>query len=127
MPTDGISVIRTTRGWEKRGSSSPKLLRGEPRAFGHGLELCPADLRVTDSRADAAVRPGDHVFPTDKLGKLHQAIGDGLRVFDEIAVVSHDSRDIYFLVGKFYFLPHTPLMLVAGIGRFNRIGARAHF
>jgi hypothetical protein len=37
--------------------------------------------------------------------------------------VSDDSRNIYFFLGEFDFLPHAPLMLMARIGRFDGISA----
>src|SRR5439155_2832680 len=43
-------------------------------------------------------RSGNDILTTHDLGVAHQAISDGLRMFDEVAVMAHDSRNQYLSV-----------------------------
>src|SRR5439155_6140961 len=67
---------------------APELPRRQVGALGHRLELGPGDGRVTDTRAEPTVGPGDDVLAADKPRVRHQALGDELRMLDEVAVVS---------------------------------------
>ena len=49
-------------------ASSPKFLAGQTGPFGQGLKLGPSYLGVAHSSAQAAVRPGDDVFPAHQAG-----------------------------------------------------------
>src|SRR6185295_3376075 len=106
---------------------SPQFLACNARPFSHRLKLRPAHLRMTDPRAYAAIRAGDNVFLADDLGVTHQAVGDGARMFDEVAVMANDAGHEYLAVGQLHVLPNTPLVIVAGVGRLDRVSARLHF
>jgi len=105
----------------------PELLGRHSCAFSHRLEFRPTYLGMTDSRSDAAVGPGHDILTAHDLGVAHQAISDGLRMFDEVAVMSHDSRNQYLSVRQLDVFPDAPFMFMAGIRRFDGIGASADF
>src|SRR6266404_8583460 len=82
----------------------PKLLRRKTGAFRHRLEFRPHDLRVdfgavSGLRRKTAVAAGAHIFVTDKFGITHDSLSDELRMFDDIARVSDDSRNQDFAFG----------------------------
>src|SRR6476661_500577 len=71
-----------------RGSVLPELAGGDASAFGHRGHLRPDDVGIdrglSDPCAEAAVAPGDHVFPADKLRVTADALRDQLRMLDEV-------------------------------------------
>src|SRR5258705_10185459 len=71
--------------------SAPQLFTRQPRSFGHSVEFRPADLCAADSWAETAVGAGHDVFSTDNLGVAHEAIGDRLRMFDDVRGVTDDA------------------------------------
>ncbi len=82
---------------------------------------------MADPRADAAIGTGDDIFLADDLGVTHQAIGDRPWMFDEIAVVADDAGHEHLAIRQLHLFPDAPLMIVAGIGRLDGIGARFNF
>ena len=63
-------------------SLTPEALRGKPSPLHEGGELGPGDLGVGHPRAEAAVRPRDHVLTADDLGEAHEPLGNELRMLD---------------------------------------------
>jgi len=101
-----------------------KVLRGDARAFGHRFEFCPDDLRIADTRAEAAVGAAHDVLPADDLGVAHQPVGDRLWMLDDIRRMADDAGYEDLACGKLDLIPDAPFMLVAWVGRFdgNRVG-----
>src|SRR3990167_6207139 len=110
----------------KTSLPSPELPGGEARAFSHRLELGQSDRGRADSRARAEVRTRHDIFATHQLGVLYQALCDRLRVFNEVAIVAGYPRNEHLPLGQLDILPHTPLMLMAGVRSLNGIALRAH-
>ena len=66
-----------------RTGLSPELLRGEAGAFGEAAQFGPGEVGM-DPAAEAAIGAGDDVLAADDLGIAQDAIGDELRVLDEV-------------------------------------------
>src|SRR6266849_4274323 len=96
-------------------SATPELPGRQSGAFHERFELGPRDLRVTDPRPEAAVRPGDHVLASDQTGVPDDPLGDELRVLDEIARVADHAGDQDLAVRKLHVFPHAPFVLVARV------------
>src|SRR6266576_636689 len=107
--------------------SLPQFFARDARAFGHGFELGPGDLWIADARTEAAVGARHDIFATDDLGVAHEAVGDRLRMLDNVRRMADDAGNEHFARGQFNFLPHAPLMLVARIGGFDGNRVRFHF
>src|SRR5215471_17035580 len=75
-----------------RDPLAPQFLAGECRAFGQRLKLRPGDLRM-NTAAKAAIRAGDDVFAADDLGVAHDAIGDDLRMLDDVGGMADHARN----------------------------------
>src|SRR5687767_10253314 len=95
----------------------PQLLRRESRTLGHRLELRPDDRGMADTLAESTVRTGDNVLTTDDSRVADQALGDQLRVLDEVAEVADYARNQQLPLGQLHVLPDPPLVLVARVGR----------
>ena len=93
--------------------SAPQLFTRQPRAFGHGFEFRPADLWAADPRAEAAIGAGHDIFAPDDFGVAHEAVGDRLRMFDNVRGVADDAGDEHFACGQLHFFPNAPLVFVA--------------
>ena len=76
-----------------------------------------------DTAAEAAIRAGDDVLTADDFGVAHDAVGDHLRVFDDVGGMADDARDQHLAFGQLDVLPDAPLVLVANIAGLDRIGA----
>src|SRR5262249_21451258 len=87
------------------GPLSPELLRGEARAFRHGLELGPRDLglhlvdRPREGR-EAAIGPGDHALAPHDLRVADEALRDQLGVLDEVGRRVEHARNDHAIVGQ---------------------------
>src|SRR5881397_1336106 len=119
-------TVSLTRSLPAADSAAPELPCGEPGAFHEGFELRPRDLGVADARPEAAVRARDHVLAPDQAGVPHDPLGDELRVLDEVAGVADHAGDEDLAARQLDVFPHAPLVLVAWVGRFERVGLRAH-
>src|ERR1700751_4512680 len=100
---------------------SPKLLRGEAGAFGKAAQFGPGEVGM-DPAAEAAIGAGDDVLAADDLGVAQDAVGDQLRVLDEVRGMADDTRHQHLARRQFGVLPYPPFMLVPHIGRLERIG-----
>src|SRR5262245_37008980 len=83
---------------DRSGCRLPEVLRGQPRALGHRLELGPGDLRFNlvdrprESR-EAAVGTCYDALPPDDFGVAHKTLGDQFRMLDEVGRRVEDPRD----------------------------------
>ena len=105
---------------------SPQLFCRDARAFGHRFEFRPGNLRIADSRSEAAVGAGHHVLTANDPGITHQAFGDDFRVLDDVGGMADDAGDDHFALRKFHIFPNTPLVLVARVGGLDRVGVGLH-
>ena len=101
----------------------PQPLRREPRALDQRAELGPGDLGV-HAAAEAAVGAGDDVLAADRAGEAHDALGDELRVLDQVGGVADHAGHQHLAVRQLDVLPHLPFVLVAHVGRLERIALR---
>src|SRR5215470_15586173 len=82
----------------------PELPGRQPRALGHRLELGPGDLGLDlvdrpRERREAAVGARDDALAPDDLGVADEALGDQLRVLDEVGRRVEHARDDHAVVG----------------------------
>src|SRR5579864_7245833 len=91
-------------------SPTPEDLGGAARAFGHRLELGPADRFVADACAETAIGAGQHILPPDQPGIAYEALGDEVGVLDEIGAVADDPRDERRALGQFHLLEDAPFV-----------------
>ena len=104
---------------------SPKLLRGEAGAFGEAAQFGPGEVGM-DPAAEAAIGAGDDVLAADDLGIAQDAVGDELRVLDEVGGVADHTRHQHLARRQFRLLPYPPLVLVPHIGSLERLSLRLH-
>ena len=104
----------------------PEGLRGEAGAFGEGAELGPGEVGV-DAAAEAAIGTGNDVLAADDLGVAQDAVGDELRVLDEVGRMADDAGHQHLTRRQFGVLPHSPLVFVTHIGGLEGIGLRLYF
>ena len=108
-----------------RTGLSPELLRGEAGAFGEAAQFGPGEVGM-DPAAEAAIGAGDDVLAADDLGIAQDAVGDELRVLDEVGGVADHTRHQHLARRQFRLLPYPPLVLVPHIGSLERISLRLH-
>src|ERR1700724_2806120 len=75
----------------RRTGLSPQLLRGEAAAFGEAAQFGPGEVGM-DPAAEAAIGAGDDVLAADDLGIAQDAVGDELRVLDQVGGVADHTR-----------------------------------
>src|SRR4029079_1196058 len=85
--------------------SSPQLLRSQPGALRHRLELCPDDSgmhfgSIAGLRRESTIRTGDDPIPTYETGEADQPLGDVLRMLDDVAGMRDDAGDQHLVVGQ---------------------------
>src|SRR4029077_19398336 len=97
-----------------------------PCAFGHRLELGPADRRVADPGAEPAIGPGGHVLAANEVGVANQSFSHQIGMLDEICAMADHTRDKGGSIRQFYLLEDSPLMLVTGVRGLDRVAAGAH-
>jgi hypothetical protein len=61
----------------------PEVFRSELRSFDKSAQLSPGKLGV-NAAAKAAIRAGNYILATDNRGIAKDAIGDQLRMLDEV-------------------------------------------
>ena len=74
--------------------------------------------------AEAAVGAGDDVLAADRAGKPHDPLGDQLRMLDQIGRVADHARQDHLAVRQLDVVPQLPFVLVAHVGRLERIALR---
>src|SRR5215472_5417045 len=131
-PTAITTIVRSTSGNDTRGvfmtasGSAIQLLRCKRRAVGKGLQLRPRNLRV-HTESQAAIGAGNDIHTANESCEADDAVGDELRMLDDIGRVADDTRDENFSVRQRRRLPELPLVLVARVGSLDRVGTRLHF
>src|SRR5438094_372984 len=95
---------------------APQELRRPAGAFGHRLELGPADRLVADPCAEPAIGAGQDILAADEIGVAHEAFGDEVGVLDEIGAMADDPGDEGHAVGQLHLLEDAPFVLVARVG-----------
>src|SRR6266404_1161827 len=73
-----------------------------------------------------ATAAGDDVLAVDDRGVTQDAVGDEMRVLDEVGGVADHTRHQHLARRLFGVLPHPPFVLVAHIGGLEGIGLRLH-
>jgi hypothetical protein len=61
------------------------------RSFDKSAQLSPGKLGV-NAAAKAAIRAGNYILATDNRGIAKDAIGDQLRMLDEVGRMTYDTR-----------------------------------
>ena len=56
------------------------------------------------------------------FGEAEDALGDQLRMLDDVGGMADDARQDQLVVGQLDVLPHLPLVLVADIAGLERVG-----
>ena len=110
-------------GLRTHAATSPQRLRRQPRALDQGAELGPGDLGV-HAPAEAAVGAGDDILAADRAGKPHDPLGHQLRMLDQIGRVADHARQDHLAVRQLDVVPQLPFVLVAHVGRLERIALR---
>src|SRR5205814_9570567 len=82
-------------------------------------------MRV-DAAAEAAIGRGDDALTYDQISKAHDALGDKLRMLDNIRRMADHARQDQLVIGKFDLLPYLPFMFVADIARLEGVGLYIH-
>src|SRR6185369_10302339 len=102
---------------------SPQRVGGEPRALDQRAQLVPDDVGVdldpTGEGAEAAVAARDDVLTTDHVGVALDALGDQVRMLDEVGGGVDDAGDEDLAGREVDALPHLPLVPVPGVGAGN--------
>src|SRR5208282_1637912 len=93
----------------------PQHLCCAARAFGHRLELGPADRGVADPGSEPAICAGKHVFADDQVGVAHQALGHQVGMLDEVGTMADHTWDQGGAFRQLNLLEHPPLVLVTGV------------
>src|SRR5215813_1599220 len=106
--------------------AAPESLRCQAGAFHQSLKLQLGDGRVQPTRAEAAVRPGDHIFAPDDRRVVADTLRDKLRVLDRIGVVADDARDEDLALWQLDVLPETPFVRVTRVRCLYRVGLDLH-
>ena len=76
--------------------------------------------------AEAAIGAGDDVLAPYHPGEVEDAVGDDLRVLDDVGGVADDARDQDFSVGQLDVSPDFPLVLVPDVAGLDRVSANAN-
>src|SRR5262249_57075125 len=95
----GGPASRSTFSW---GLGEPTGRKDRP--LGERLQLGPGDVGV-DAAAEAAVRARHHALPTHQLREAHDAIGDQLRVLDDVGGVAAHTADADLSLWQFHGAP----------------------
>jgi hypothetical protein len=82
-------------------------------------------LRVNPA-AEATIGAGDDVLAPDHPGEVEDAVGDDLRVLDDVGGVADDARDQDFSVGQLDVSPDFPLVLVTDVAGLDRVSTNAN-
>jgi hypothetical protein len=82
LPQTGVIGFKLTASATRHTSTQGSP--GEAGAFGEAAQFGPGEVRM-DPAAEAAIGAGDDVLATDDLGIAQDAVGDELRVLDEVS------------------------------------------
>src|SRR5262245_55797254 len=101
----------------------PEVLRSELRSFDKSAQLSPGKLGV-NAASKAAIRAGNYILATDNRGIAKDAIGDQLRMLDEVGRMTYDTRHQYLAGRHLDHLPGSPLVLMSHVAGLEGIGLR---
>src|SRR5712692_9132820 len=105
-------------------ASRPKLPGRDARAFRQRGELRPnhvgIDRGLADPGAVAAITAGDDVLAPDQLGVAGDALGDELRMLDEVRLRLDHTGNQHLAGGQLDPLEQRPLVPMARIGGLER-------
>src|SRR5262249_50104016 len=102
---------------------APEVLRSELRSFDKSAQLSPGKLSV-NAAAKAAIRGGNYILATDNRGIAKDAIGDQLRMLDEVGRMTYDTRHQYLAGRHLDRLPGSPFVLMSHVAGLEGIGLR---
>src|ERR1700733_4450575 len=103
--------------------SAPKLAAGQRGPLCQRLEFGPVDLRM-NATAQTAVGRGDDPLPSDEIREPQNALGNKLRVLDNVGRMADDAWQDQLVIWQSHLLPNLPLMFMADIAGFERIRVR---
>src|ERR1700744_3526990 len=79
-----------------------------------------------NASAEAAIGAGDNAFAADAVGETQNALRHEFGMLDDVGGMADDAGQNYLVVRKLDVLPNRPLVLVADIAGFERIGLALH-
>src|SRR5262245_13660463 len=91
----------------------PEVLRSELRSFDKSAQLSPGKLGM-NAATKTAIRAGNYIL----------AIGDQLRMLDEVSRMTYDTRHQYLAGRHLDHLPGSPLVLMSHVAGLEGIGLR---
>jgi hypothetical protein len=119
-PCTGCAAISGHKAPHHSCGACPQLRAGDACALREGTELRPGNRRHHGGRTsegrEAAVDACDDILAPHDVRIAHNALGDELRVLDEVGRRVDHARDEAFPVGQLHFFEDVPLVLVAGVG-----------
>src|SRR5262249_35805155 len=101
----------------------PEVLRSKLRSFDKSAQLSPGKLGV-NAAAKTAIRAGNYILATDNRGIAKDAIGDQLRMLDEVGRMTYDTRHQYLAGRHLDRLPGSPFVLMSHVAGLEGIGLR---
>jgi hypothetical protein len=96
---------------------------GELRSFDKSAQLSPGKLGV-NAAAKAAIRAGNYILAADNRGIAKDAIGDQMRMLDEIGRMTYDTRHQYLAGRHLDRLPGSPFVLMSHVAGLEGIRLR---
>src|ERR1700722_3514736 len=99
----------------------PKLAACQLGPFAERLQLRPGNRRM-DTAAKSAIGRSDDTLATHAFRETDNALGDQFRMFHDVGGVTDHARQNDLAFRKLDVLPHVPLVLMAHIAGFERIG-----
>jgi len=75
---------------------------------------------------ESAIGAAEHIVAADDLGQPDQALGDQLRVLDNVGGVADDAGDEFATGRQLDVLPDRPFVLVARVGLLDAVMADLH-
>ena len=75
-----------------------------------------------NAAAKAAIRAGNYIFATDNRGIAKDAIGNQLRMLDEVGRMTHDTRHQDLAGRHLDRLPGSPFVLMSHVAGLEGIG-----
>src|SRR5215831_16431644 len=104
----------------RSGGAGPQLPAGDAGALRESTELRPGDRRYHSGRAsegcEAAVDASDDILAPHQVRVAYDALGNELRMLDEISRRIDHAWDDAFPVWQLHFFEDGPFVLVPGVG-----------
>ena len=93
-------------------------------SFAHWMLGCTRRTNAPWAKPQSV--PRHHSLRPDQPREPDEALGDELRVLDDVRVVGDDAGDEHLAVRQLDVLPQPPLVLVARVGLLDQVVAGAH-